>query len=206
MKSLEVHDYKVASFLSNRGRSRHLDPFLGQECSVAEAASLLGISAQRMHYWTRQLLDLGLISLVRTELHGRNRTSIYRSVADSFRVPLELLPTSDVETLELHFEPVWRRFLHSVAVAARKHAPGWHVLYSRLGGQAAFQIMPLEGTQQKDLQFTNSWARLRLTREQAGDLKRELEEVLARYLEQTTGTADRNYLAHIAVVQEAGSD
>src|SRR5690606_37126610 len=115
--------------------------------------------------------DLGLIRQSGVRKEARHQVRIYRSVADAFRVPLGLLPTDDVETLTLHFDPVWQSFLRSVAAAARRYSPGWDVRYSRVGGQAAFHLEPSNppgpGTRPS---FTNSWARLRLTKEQARDL------------------------------------
>ena len=71
----EVREQAWAQFLSDRKRSRHLDPFLARESSVADAAALLGISVGRMHYWTQQLLTLKLIEYVRTEASGRQRSA-----------------------------------------------------------------------------------------------------------------------------------
>lgn len=201
----EVREQAWAQFLSDRKRSRHLDPFLARESSVADAAALLGISVGRMHYWTQQLLRLKLIEYVRTEASGRQRTRIFRSVADSFSVPLELLPTDDIETLGLHFEPVWHAFLRSVAVAGRRYAAGWCVRYSRVGDQAAFHIVPTSQPQ-PDLPFKNDWAMLRLTRQQARALRSELDELLQRYLSEPAQPKARDFITHLALVETAPDD
>lgn len=198
--AVDISDHAIAEFLSDRKRSRHLDPFLARESSVAAAAAVLGISPQRMHYWTRQLLGLRLIRLVRTEAAGRQRTRIYRSVADSFNVPLELLPTSDFETLGLHFEPIWQTFLRSVAHAGRKYASGWCVRYARLGADAAFHIVPTSAPE-PDLPFMNDWARLRLTRQQARSLRHDLDTLLQQYLTQAPSDGARDFIAHMALVE-----
>ena len=201
----DVNDHALAAFLSDRKRSRHLDPFLAQDSSVADAARLLGVSAQRMHYWTRQLVRLNLIEQVRTEASGRQRTRIYRSVADSFNVPLELLPTSDVETLGLHFAPIWHSFLRSVAVAGRKYAAGWCVRYSRSEEQAAFHIVPT-APPQPNLPFMNDWARLRLTRSQAQSLRHELDSLLQQYLTAPAEPGAREFIAHMALVEATAEE
>lgn len=198
--ALEISDVQVAEFLSNRLRSRHLDPYLAREASVAVAAAELGISAQSMHYWTRRLLRLGLIERVGTAVDGRHRSSIYRSVADSFTMPLELLPTGDVETLALYFTPIWHSFLTAVAVAGRQHSAGWNIHYSRVADQAAFHIVP-SSEPTPDLPFSNSWARLKLNRADALQLKQELDGLLAHYLERPTIEHERSYIAHVALVQ-----
>src|SRR5690554_4555368 len=96
---LDITNQVVAAFLSDRGRSRYLDPYLARECSVATAAAMLGVSPQKTHYWTLELKTQGLIHQGRTEVRGRHHSRIYRSVADAFIVPLEHLPTDDAETL-----------------------------------------------------------------------------------------------------------
>lgn len=203
--AVEIHDPAVAEFLSDRQRSRHLDPFLARESSIADAAQLLGVSPQRMHYWTRRLVGLKLIDLVRIEASGRQRTRIFRSVADSFHVPLELLPTSDVDTLGLYFEPIWQNFLRSVAMTGRRYAAGWYVRYSRVSDKAAFHIVPAAPTQ-PDLPLLNSWAKLRLTREQALLLRQQLAELIQQHLDQPPARHSREYIAHVALVEDAGID
>ncbi len=196
----EVSSQEVAEFLSDRSRSRHLDPFLGKASTVAAAAAELGISAQRMHYWTRQLLSLGLISRVGTTVSGRHHSAVYQSVADSFTMPLELLPTSDVETLLLHFEPIWQSFLSAVAATGRKYSRGWNVRYSRVDGQAAFHIVP-SSSPQPDMPLSNSWVRLQLNRADALQLKNELEALLNSYLARPAAGHQRSYIAHVALVE-----
>lgn len=199
-----IDSQKVAEFLSDRSRSRHLDPFLGKQSTVADAAAELGISAQRMHYWTRQLLQLGLIGRVGMAVRGRHHSAVYQSVADSFTMPLELLPTSDVETLLLHFDPIWQRFLSAVAATGRKYSSGWNARYSRVGDRAAFHIVP-SSDPQPDMPLSNSWARLQLSRADALQLKSELEALLNSYLARPAAEHQRTYISHVALVEDPES-
>ena len=117
-------------------------------------------------------------------------------------MPLELLPTSDVETLGLHFGPIWQSFLRSVSQAGRRYASGWCVRYSRGGADAAFHIVPT-GAPEPGLPFMNDWAILRLTRQQAGSLRKELDSLLRQYLTQPPSDGAQEFIAHMALVEAA---
>ncbi|MBX3140345.1 MAG: hypothetical protein KF875_06325 [Trueperaceae bacterium] len=197
---LRIVDPQVAAFIGDRKRGRHLDPFLANDSSVAEAATALGIGPQRMHYWVRRMEGLGLVEKVGTELRGRNHTAVYRSSADAYSLPLELLPTGDMETLELHFQPVWRRFLRSLVAAGRKYADGWVISYRRTSGLPAFHIEPATAPV-TDAPIANAWVRLELTHGAAMELKRELESLVGRYRAQPTDPNAKPFLAHVGLVE-----
>lgn len=195
-----ITDQKVAVFLMDRTKSRHLDPFLGRDCTLSEAAAELGLGKTRMSYWVTRLLALGLIEVVRTELRGRHRVRVYRSASDSFAMPLELLPASDVEILEGYFKPIWRQLLHSLARAGRKNASGWHIRFLRRDTLPSFQIVPNTGDLE-DARIFNVWARLSLTDEQATRLRAELQTLLESYTAASVPEA-KPHLLHLAVVEK----
>lgn len=142
---------------------------------------------------------MGLIEVVRTELQGRHRVRIYRSVADSFVMPLELLPTSDIEILEHYSRPIWQQFLASLAYAGRKNASGWHIRFARRNVLSSFQIVPNTG-ELEDARIYNAWVRLSLTAEQAARLRGELQALLERYAAQERPEA-KSHLLHLATVE-----
>lgn len=195
-----IVDPDVAAFISNRERGRHLDPFLAVERTVGEAALELGVSPQRMHYWVKQMEALGLLRALRSEVRGRSRTTIYRASADTYLVPLELLPTTDFETLELHFLPIWRRFLRSLASAGRRYAAGWVVRYGRSDGLPAFHIEP-STPPVGDVPVLNAWARLKLAPATAVQLKIELEALLGEYMKLQDDDGGKPWLIHVGVVE-----
>lgn len=194
-----ISDPEAARLLSDRARGRYLDPFLDREVTVAEAAEELGVSPQRMSYWVAKLERLGLIRHVRSELRGRSRTAVWSSVAPSFSFPLELLPTDDLETLELYFQPVWRSFLRAVAATGRHYSAGWQVQLLRQNEQPAFHIVP-SSELPADIPLLNAWARLELSAEQALAFRVELEALLKRYMSEPVDDAPRSFLAHVAMV------
>ncbi len=194
-----ITDQKIAVFLMNREKSRHLDPFLGQDATLSEAAAELCLGKTRMSYWVTRLLELGLIEVVQTERRVRRKVRVYRSVADSFVMPLELLPASDVEILEGYFRPIWRELLEALAHAGRKNASGWHVRFLRREALPSFQIVPNTGDLE-DARIFNVWARLSLTDEQATRLRAELQALLESYISASVPGA-KPHLLHLAVVE-----
>ena len=165
----QVDDAKVAAFLVDRAKNKHLEPFLGRECGLAEAAERLGLSKSRMSYWINRLLEFGLIQVVRTEQQKRNRVRIYRSVAECFVVPLELVPAeSDEALLESNLDAYWQTFICSLAQAGRKNADGWHLRHQLEGERTWNRIVPRSGDLEQ-AKPVNNWARLNLTDEQASE-------------------------------------
>ena len=168
---------------------------------MAEAARSLKISKSRMSYWVKKLLALGLICVVRTEKRGRYRVPIYRSAADVFLIPLELLPVeSDEALLELHSADFVKNERRSLARFGRQRAGGWHVRYAPKGGRGQLSIVPSSGDME-DAEIFNVWGRLNLSESAAGALRRELKTLLERYLEQSSGS-EKRYLFKLLLVEE----
>lgn len=195
-----VHDSRVANFLMNREKSRHLDPFLGRDCTLGEAAAQLGLGKSRMSYWITRLLELGLIEVVRIERQERHKVRVYRSVADSFAFPLELLHASDVEILEHFFNHNWRDFLEALAQAGRKNAAGWHIRLLRRDVLPTFQIVPASG-ELEEAQIFNVWARLKLSPDGATAFREDLQALLEHHIA-SAPPQGKPYLLHLGLVEK----
>jgi len=195
-----ITDPRVADFLTDRTGSRHLDPFLGKEATVADAAAELGLSASRMSYWVGKLLDLGLVEFVGTRVQARHRVRLFRSTADSFVFSLDLLTAPDVEVLERYFAPVWRRFLTSLVHVGRRGEVGWQARFGRTGGQAGFEIVPGSGDLE-DAGIFNAWVKLSLTRRHAASLRRDMRALVERYAALQDPDAEPHWV-HVAAVKD----
>lgn len=195
-----ITDPQVAEFLTDRARSHHLDPFLARDATVSEAAAELSLSAPRMNYWVGKLVELGLLAQSGTRSQARHRVKVYRSTGDSFVVPFDLLAASDVEVLEHHFAPVWRRFLTSLARAGRRPDTRWFVRFARVGDQPAFEIAP-GNVDLADLRIVNVWAKLSLTPSVTADLRRDLGELVQRYASLQDPAGEPHWL-HVAAVMD----
>ncbi|WP_345215470.1 helix-turn-helix domain-containing protein [Georgenia halophila] len=77
-------------------RSRFLQPFLGRELSVGQAATELGCSPNAMLYRVRNMLDVDLLRITQTR-HRRGRPiKVYRSAFEGYFVPNEAMPYDDL--------------------------------------------------------------------------------------------------------------
>lgn len=95
--SQRVETPEAARFLTDAKVSHYLQPFLGQEMSVGEAARHVGATVQVMHYWVGRLVDLGLLHVTRNKPRQGRAIKYYRAVADGFFV---LYTASPYETPE----------------------------------------------------------------------------------------------------------
>jgi len=103
---LEVDNPVQARVLTDPTSRALLEPFIGAEKSVTQAAGELGCSVQRLLYRVRQFQEAGLLEEVRQEPRAGRPIRLYRAVADGFHIPFALTPFADME-----------------ALIARQHAP-----------------------------------------------------------------------------------
>jgi len=103
---LEVANPVQARLLTDPTSRTLLEPFIGFEKSVTQAAGELGCSVQRLHYRVRQFQDAGLLEETRQEPRAGRPVRLYRAVADGFHIPFAFTPFADME-----------------ALIARQHAP-----------------------------------------------------------------------------------
>lgn len=200
-----ITDPEAALFLLDRYRSSFIVPFLGLECSLAEAARALGLSKSRMSYWVRRMLELGLIEVVRVEKRSRFNVPVYRSVADVFTFPIELVPAeSDEALLAIQFGDFFERVKRSLAYAGRKNADGWHVRAERDGGNVWVRMLPEAGNSEA-AKLLSDFGRLYLSEAQAAELRREMRALLGRFVERSDREGGKAHLVYFLAVEEAPS-
>jgi len=96
---LEVRDPVQARLLTDPTSRALLEPFVGSEKSVTQAAAEIGCSVQRLLYRIRQFQEAGLLEEVRQEPRAGRPIRVYRAVADGFHIPFALTPFADMEAL-----------------------------------------------------------------------------------------------------------
>jgi DNA-binding transcriptional ArsR family regulator len=200
----------TAAFICDGEKTKYLVPFIGTDCTLAEAATKLNLSKSHMSYWLNQLLNLGLICEQRTEKRGRYQVPIYRAVADVFIVPLEHIPAeSDEAILRLSLGDFEDRCVHSTVRCARAYGDGWHVRLKLENGKSWLRILPKDGDTES-ARILNYWGRLELTPEQATAMRGELRKVFQNYLElskNTPSSAEKiPYLFRLLLVEEFKND
>ena len=89
---LHIDRSEQADFLTKLKHLTFLHPYLGQARSVSEAAELAQVKLNQMHYFTKKMLELGLIEIVNTEKQRGRTIHYYRSVAAELFVPLGSAP------------------------------------------------------------------------------------------------------------------
>ena len=103
---LEVNSPVQARLLTDPTSRALLEPFIGSEKSVTQAAAEIGCSVQRLLYRIRQFQEAGLLEETRQEPRAGRPIRVYRAVAGGFHIPFALTPFADME-----------------ALIARQHAP-----------------------------------------------------------------------------------
>lgn len=96
---ITVTDPRAVKVLLSEQAVTYLEPYLGTDRSIGEAAERIGRSVQRTHYWTRRMLDVGLVEVVHTSRRAGRPIHRYQAVADSFRISAQSLPVGLFESM-----------------------------------------------------------------------------------------------------------
>ncbi|WP_216320468.1 ArsR/SmtB family transcription factor [Deinococcus aestuarii] len=189
---LHVRDPRAAPRVMSGWEMRYLAPFLGREATMSQAARELGVSVSRLHYQVRKLQGEGLLRVSRVERRGRRELKVYRAVADRLFIPFDLMSLESVETALLAADQPWLTlFLRSLAQVWRENPGTWGMRLERTAsGHVRAHVVPdphsEEGLEEERLPalFLGGWVTdLHLDFEDARALRRDLGEVLERYLQ-----------------------
>lgn len=115
-----VRDARAARFIADPHASRFLEPFMGGERTASAVAGELGVRVSSMLYRIRQLLELGLLQVVRVEPRRGRAVRYYQAVADSFFVPFELTDADTFGALGSSSALELRRLLETSLGAAHE--------------------------------------------------------------------------------------
>lgn len=95
----KVHTQEQARLLTNPAARQLLEPFIGFERTVTQAAQEAGCSVQRLMYRVEQFKRAGLLLETRQQRRSGRPVRYYRAVADGFQIPFEFTPFADVEDM-----------------------------------------------------------------------------------------------------------
>jgi hypothetical protein len=121
---LTVTHPEAADLLINPHTLRQLEPFLGRDCTVGQAARETGAKPNTVLSRVRRLLSLGLLRIVREEPRGGRAVKVYRSSADVFFVPYEATTADSLESALAARDAYWETLLRRNVVRARMEAVG----------------------------------------------------------------------------------
>ncbi len=182
LTSLEIIHPDVALFLADVSKSRHIRPFFAKECTLSQAAKELDLPLGTMRYWVSKMEELGLLKLSRTEKRKGSPIKYYRTVADTFVVPLEVFPLTSIEELLRLKEELWlQRIRTALANAALNHEGGWQAHFHLEGSVVFYTMKPKQG-ELEDAGIFYLLTPLRLTPQQAKTMRSELRDLQTRYM------------------------
>jgi hypothetical protein len=190
-----VKDEEAARVLLDHASRRSLRPFLGREASLTEAARETGLPLSTLAYRVRLYQRLGLLEHTRTEPRKGRPVRYYRA-PESYFVPFSVTPLATTTSLsEAAFLELHRLLMDSIGAAwdeaagARREI-GLHVM--RGPDDVTWNIEPLPDHSAPESFFRdlllaekpavwNQLTTLRLKREAAKALQREIVELVGRY-------------------------
>ena len=198
---------EAAEFFVNPNSSRHLEPFMRGECSLAEAARNLGIGKTRMVYWLNRMLQLGLVEPARIEKRGKHYVPVYRATAEVFTVPFDRIPAeSDEGVLELAAKGFAEAERRAVIRKARQQSEEWYLEYrvsTILSGQINRSFRPKAAASSQP-PFILSFGTIHLTDEVAESARQELQAFITRYGARNNPEG-KGYLFKFLIVEQASS-
>lgn len=187
-----VESEAQAQLLGDPTKGSFIYPFMGQACSVAEAARRLGCSVQTMHYRVKQLLSLKLIEVVREEERAGRPIKYYRAISQAFFVPDELTPHADLgERLLADLTPTVERIAQGIAKAIRREGRmGRCEFLNEHGGVSSYGCVERAHDKAIELNYeypfrlpqTDRRGDIFLTDDEARQLGEELKTLFGRYL------------------------
>lgn len=199
-----VQDTRIADLLMSPITLRQIEPFLGRDVTVGEAARSSGERPNTVLKRVQRFVDLGLLQVVREEPRAGRAVKVYRTAADVFFVPFETTSAESFEAALAERDAYWEDLLRTNVVRARRQAfPDWGTrIYRDPSGRLQIQMAvtpdrntdPLAPASPPAL---SAWRdHVFLDYSDAKALQRELFELLLRY--QRKGGAQR-YIVHVGL-------
>ena len=121
---LIVTDLVMADMLINPTSLRQLEPFLGRECTVKQAAGETGEKANTVLSRVRRFLKAGLLEVICEEKRKGRAVKVYRSVADIFFIPFEATSAESLEQMLKERDAYWEKLLRQGVVNVRRNDVG----------------------------------------------------------------------------------
>lgn len=181
-----INQPEAAEMLTQLPQQQFISPFMGQNCTVSQAAAQLGLSPNSLLYRVERMLALGLLEVVELRKRSGRAIKVYRA-PEAFFVPFAL---TKAETLEALFFPMYahwlQRYVQSLLQQFRSLGPQAGVRVWRAeDGQIRTRLAwgPNKPLELNDLPPALSlWpAHLRLDQNQALSLQQELLDIYQKY-------------------------
>lgn len=184
-----VSDRRLADILTDPAELRRLEPFLGREASVSEAARLTGEKPNTVLSRVRRYVRLGLLEQTRSVPRQGRPIRLYRTKADVFFIPFDTTSAESLEAGLAERDLYWERMLRRNVVRARQQQVGsWGTrIYRDERGTLQIQMAVSPESNYTNLQadgpaVLSAWRdSVFLDFEAAKELQRELFTLLLKY-------------------------
>jgi hypothetical protein len=197
-----VQSTAAAQFLTDPRTSILIEPFVEQESTITAASERVGVSSLRMFRAVQRMEALGLLRVSKAAPRRGRPQKYYRAVADRFFVPYNNLGSDTLEDFLLEQDDRVRRVLFRCLsdhmqeilgdestpgrlIRRRPNAPDDHVgrleTYSVANLHEANLENPIPLLSSRDSLGWSDYAALKLDRESALELRRELSALFAKY-------------------------
>ncbi|MEM8535825.1 MAG: helix-turn-helix domain-containing protein [Chloroflexota bacterium] len=200
---LVINNPDAAAFLLSAKTQQFLIPFMGQERSVSDAAGELGISMSALLYRVHQLLDYGLLKVVREEPRGGRAIKIYTSTATSFFVPFRVAQVDTIDdylsSAKLYHEKL---FTTNVVEVLQKLEDDWGMNVfvdeqGNVGTMGALHPGTVLQPDEVDVVILDFYCPLYLNEDEARAFQQEIAQTVEKYAHKRKG---QQYLCHIGMV------
>ncbi len=184
-----VTDAEAADALVNPYTLRQLEPFLGQDCTVSEAARLTGEKPNTVLARVRRFVKLGLLKVVREERRKGRALKVYRSAAEVFFVPFDATSAESLESMMAFRDLYYEKLLRGGVVRSRSESVGSWGTRIYKDGRGRLQLQTAVRPDQNHTMLDEGQAAVLsawrdsvyLDFEDAKTLQRELFDLLKRY-------------------------
>ena len=187
MRETATIDDPEAAAVFSHGRGRKiLLALVAEDRSLSELVRLTETPLNLLHHHIGKFLRLGLVVIARAERRAGAPIKFYRSTAQSFLVPAELMATTPGHGLNARLRETLDRGL-SGAIKGMS--------YSCENGRPRMRVVkaPEANTVTAEL-----WLELSLSRTDAAALRDDLRSLLQAYGSRSTG-GDQRYIVHAAL-------
>lgn len=196
-----VRDHMGIDLLLKLASARCLAPFLRTEHTLGSAAKELEMPASTLAYYVGRFRKAGLLEVVRLEPRAGKPIPVYRATADQFDVPFHAMPPGRRdEFLHGSRRHVLAEFMTAMdrAVLA-EHSSGIRITSHPVRGM---QIELSPDDRPANSPVTEWWGKVRLTDEQALELRDALEDLARKYGNDEPGPGRRTYITMFGLVPE----
>lgn len=196
-----VHDHGAVDLLMNLNATRLLAPFMRGEQTLGSAAAVLDMPASSLAYWVNRFVRAGLVEITRQQPRAGKAAPVYRAVAAEFQVPLEAMPAGAREEF-LHGgrKKVFTRFIESAEKAVRGHLHGSLRLTADSDGGVAVNLEPDDDLA---ISVTEWWGAIKLTDDEAAELRRTLEGLVETLGRDRTAAGRKPYVMLFGLAPQA---